>query len=69
MPQNVLFRLKRGNKKLLNSKIILKSRETKMQLKLHVVKISCVKIFDKSVLAFEYKVLNTTETSLVDKKK
>ena len=39
-----------------------------MQLKLHVVKISCVKIFDKSVLAFEYKVLNTTETSLVDKK-
>ena len=63
MPQNVLFRLNRGNKKPFNSKIIFKNCETKMQLKLHVVKISCVKILDKLALAFEYEILNTTETS------
>ena len=34
-----------------------------MQLKLHVVKISCVKILDKLALAFECEILNTTETS------
>ena len=40
-----------------------------MQLNLHVVKISCLKVLDKLVLAFEYEILNTTETSIVDKKK